>query len=436
MSKNPELSAKTVVIVGAGFGGLQCAKELAKAKCDVILIDKNNHHLFQPLLYQVATAALSPADIAAPVRTIFRDQDNIRIVMDEVVSLDCAQRKIFCQLEGEIKFDVLVLAPGTRHSYFSHPDWEAVAPGLKTLDDALDMRARILLAYENAEHKARKDDARAATTFVVVGGGPTGVELAGALAEIGRHTMIRDFPRLSVNDIRVILVEAGERILPSFDPKLSVKAQKALERLGVEVHCNSRVEQITEDHVQINGESLATETVLWAAGNQAPKWLRDSGLPCDSVGRVIVQSDCSVEGLPNVFVIGDAAHHQNEKGVLLPGVAQPAMQQGRYVAKLIASEAIGRPHLAFHYNDKGNMATIGRAQAVAELAGGIKLWGWVAWLLWAGIHVVSLIRFRNRFRVMMEWLWYYISYQPGARLIVADEHHEAREAAAKKQSTK
>ncbi len=410
-----------VVIVGAGFGGLECAKSLANRDCDVVLIDRNNHHLFQPLLYQVATAALSPSDIAAPVRSIFRHAPNVHVEMDEVISIDLSTHTIHRAIEGALSYDYLVLAPGTRHSYFAHPEWEQFAPGIKSLDDALELRRKILLAYEQAEHLHGKPEARRYTTFVVVGGGPTGVELAGALAEIGRHTMSLDFPSIPLSDIRVLLVEAGDRVLSSFPSLLSRKAQLSLEKLGVELLLNSRVQDVQEDHVMVNGTRIDTANVLWAAGNQAPKLLQDLHVELDTVGRVIVQADCSLASHPNVFVIGDAAHHLDEKQRLLPGVAQPAMQQGRFVAKLITRQS-SSPRPRFHYFDKGNMATIGRAKAVADLNHGIHLWGFIAWFMWAAIHVVSLIKFRNRFSVMMEWLWYYISYQPGARLILRDAH--------------
>lgn len=414
-----------VVIVGAGFGGLQTARALANSAVDVHLIDKNNHHLFQPLLYQVATAALSPADIAAPVRTIFRDAKNVNVEMDEVIAIDVEKSVVHRRIEGSLAYDYLVLAPGTRHSYFGHPEWEEYAPGLKSLDDALDIRRKILVAYEQAEHHLSQPGHEQCTTFIVVGGGPTGVELAGALAEIGSHTMLRDFPMLNPSDIRVILVEAGERILPSFDERLSLKAQKHLQDLGVEVRTSARVENISEEGVTINSEYIQTCNVIWAAGNAAPSWLAGINTPLDKAGRVIVQHDCSLPAYPKVFVIGDAAHFSNKKDVPLPGVAQVAMQQGRYVATLIKKKIPQDLRPPFRYVDKGNMATIGRAKAVAELAGGIRLWGFVAWALWAMIHVVSLIRFRNRFSVMMEWLWYYISYQPGARLIIEERHNNA-----------
>ncbi len=407
-----------VVIIGAGFGGLECAKALASSGLQVSLIDRNNHHLFQPLLYQVATAALSPADIAAPLRSIFRGASNIHVQMDEVEAIDPERKTIRRKIEGELAYDYLVIAPGTRHSYFAHPEWEQFAPGIKSLDDALEMRRKILLAYEQAEHHLGTSDAVQYTTFVVVGGGPTGVELAGALAEIGRHTMSLDFPDIKSSDIRVLLVEAGDRILSAFAPILSAKARLALEQLGVEIMERSRVESVAADHVIINGARIETTNVLWAAGNQAPSLLRDLQVPLDAMGRVLVNDDCSIPQHPDVFVIGDAAHFNDEQGRALPGVAQVAMQQGRYVAALCAERVSHDKRPPFHYRDRGNMATIGRAKAIADLNHGLRLWGFMAWAMWALIHVVSLIKFRNRFSVMMEWLWYYISYQPGARLIL------------------
>ncbi len=407
-----------IVIVGAGFGGLECARALANTALQVTLIDRTNHHLFQPLLYQVATAALSPADIAAPVRSVLRNANNVQVEMDEVVTINLTNSTITRRIEGELSFDALILAPGTRHSYFAHPEWEVHAPGIKSLDDALEMRRKILLSYEQAEHFHGRPEAQRFTTFVVVGGGPTGVELAGALAEIGRHTMAQDFPTLNPNDIHVLLVEAGPRVLSSFPEKLSIKAAQALKKLGVELHLNSRVEHVAHDHVIVNGSRIESANVLWAAGNQAPALLQQLGAELDNIGRVIVQADCSVPLHPNVFVIGDAAHHRDAKGQLIPGVAQPAMQQGRYVADLLLHAVPAAQRVPFRYNDRGNMATIGRAQAIADLNHGVHLWGFAAWFIWAMIHVVSLIQFRNRFSVMMEWLWYYISYQPGARLIL------------------
>lgn len=405
-----------VVIVGAGFGGLQAATTLKNKPCTVTVIDKTNHHLFQPLLYQVATAALSPADIAAPVRTILRNAKNITVEMDEVTSIDTSRNVVFRKQEGELTYDYLILSPGTRHSYFGNNDWEEFAPGLKSLNDALIIRRKILKAYEKAKHS--NGNIAKHTTFVVVGGGPTGVEIAGALAEIGRQTMLQDFPELTASDIRVVLVEAGKSILSAFPESLSKHAQQHLLDLGVEVQTNSKVQNITQDSVTINGTVIETENVIWAAGNTASDLLKQVPTTLDSAGRVVVQQNCSVKEAPNVFVIGDAAHFPDTTYTALPGVAQVAMQQGRFVAKTILSN---NPNAKFVYNDKGNMATIGRAKAVAYLFGKVQLWGFAAWAIWALIHVVSLIKFRNRVSVMSEWLWYYVTYQPGARLIIEEQ---------------
>jgi len=404
-----------VVIVGGGFGGLSAAKALMNSDVDVTLIDKTNHHLFQPLLYQVATAALSPGDVAQPIRSILRSSRNLHVVMTTVTNID-TQRKEVITTDGAYQYDSLILAPGARHSYFGHEEWEQNAPGLKDLSDALLIRERILRTFEEAEHHAATVVARTMLTFVVVGGGPTGVELAGAIAEISLRTMLPDFPRLKRSDVRVILVEGGPRILSSFSDSHSAKAVKMLQRLGVEVMCDSAVSDVNDHGVMVGNEFIASRNVIWAAGNKASQLLETLDVELDRAGRVLVNPDCSVPLLSDVFVIGDGAHFNTLNGPL-PGVAQVAMQQGVYVAKLIKKNIPREGRAPFHYRDYGTMATIGRAKAVAHVFG-IRSSGLIAWLMWAVIHVMQLISFRNRLKVMVEWMWYYISFQPGARLII------------------
>ncbi|MBK6419621.1 MAG: NAD(P)/FAD-dependent oxidoreductase [Ignavibacteria bacterium] len=411
----PTGGRRRVVIVGGGFGGLSAAKALMNSDVDVTLIDKTNHHLFQPLLYQVATAALSPGDVAQPIRSILRSSRNLHVVMTTVTNID-TQRKEVITTDGAYQYDSLILAPGARHSYFGHEEWEQNAPGLKDLSDALLIRERILRTFEEAEHHAATVVARTMLTFVVVGGGPTGVELAGAIAEISLRTMLPDFPRLKRSDVRVILVEGGPRILSSFSDSHSAKAVKMLQRLGVEVMCDSAVSDVSDHGVMVGNEFIASRNVIWAAGNKASQLLETLDVELDRAGRVLVNPDCSVPLLSDVFVIGDGAHFNTLNGPL-PGVAQVAMQQGVYVAKLIKKNIPREGRAPFHYRDYGTMATIGRAKAVAHVFG-IRSSGLIAWLMWAVIHVMQLISFRNRLKVMVEWMWYYISFQPGARLII------------------
>ncbi|MBK6759756.1 MAG: NAD(P)/FAD-dependent oxidoreductase [Candidatus Kapabacteria bacterium] len=411
----PTGGRRRVVIVGGGFGGLSAAKALMNSDVDVTLIDKTNHHLFQPLLYQVATAALSPGDVAQPIRSILRSSRNLHVVMTTVTNID-TQRKEVITTDGAYQYDSLILAPGARHSYFGHEEWEQNAPGLKDLSDALLIRERILRTFEEAEHHAATVVARTMLTFVVVGGGPTGVELAGAIAEISLRTMLPDFPRLKRSDVRVILVEGGPRILSSFSESHSIKAVKMLQRLGVEVMCDSAVSDVNDHGVMVGNEFIASRNVIWAAGNKASQLLETLDVELDRAGRVLVNPDCSVPLLSDVFVIGDGAHFNTLNGPL-PGVAQVAMQQGVYVAKLIKKNIPREGRAPFHYRDYGTMATIGRAKAVAHVFG-IRSSGLIAWLMWAVIHVMQLISFRNRLKVMVEWMWYYISFQPGARLII------------------
>ena len=412
----PTNARSKVVIVGGGFGGLAAARALEKAEVDVVLIDRANHHLFQPLLYQVATAALSPGDIAWPLRTLFRSQRNVRVVLGEVQRIDRAGRQVELMEGAPIPYDRLVLAPGARHSYFSHPEWEADAPGLKTLPDALELRERMLMAFERAERLNGTQDVHQYLTFVIVGGGPTGVELAGALAEIGKKAMAPDFRVLHEEEFRIVLVEGSGRILEAFSPNLSRKAQSALEALGVRVMLNSRVEEVTSQGVLAGTEFICSANILWAAGNVTSPIVKSLDAPLDVAGRVLVRQDLSLSGDPWIFVIGDAAHCLTREGRPLPGLAPVAMQEGRYVAGIIGGHVPEEQRPPFKYRDRGIIATIGRAKAVAQF-GPFALSGLVAWLAWCVIHIFFLIGFRNRFRVMFEWIWYYLTFKPGARLI-------------------
>lgn len=408
------MAYKRVVIIGGGFGGLTAARSIHHA--EVTLIDRTNHHLFQPLLYQVATTALSPGDIAWPLRTLFRSQRNVRVMMDDVVSLDRAARMVHLQNSSPIAFDILIVASGSRHAYFGHDEWESSAPGLKTMTDAVQLREKMLLAFEDAERRRTSTGVRSQLTFVIVGGGPTGVELAGALAELGRKTMGPDFPSLRLEDFSILLVEAGSRILPAFDAQLSAKAAAALTRMGVMIKLGSPVSAIHADGVRVGQEWIPSTNVIWAAGNQASPLLNTLSAPQDSFGRIKVRSDLTIPQDPWIFVIGDAAHCVGHNEKPLPGVAPVAIQQGRYVADLIDQDVAPDQRPLFAYADRGMLATIGRAQAVAQF-GSVRASGLAAWLLWCVVHIFFLISFRSRFRVMSEWVWYYLTFKPGARLI-------------------
>ena len=405
-----------VVIVGGGFGGLWAARGLATAPVRVTLVDRCNHHLFQPLLYQVATAGLSSPDIAAPLRHILRKQRNVTVLMDDVTRVDADGKAVELAAGTRLAYDHLVLATGARHAYFGHDEWAVHAPGLKTLDDALAIRRRILQAFERAE--AENDEAvrRAWLTFVVVGGGPTGVELAGTLAEIARHTLRREFRRSDPSHARVLLVEAGPRVLAALPEDLSAKAQRQLEKLGVEVQTGRAVTAIDAGSVQLGEERIATRTALWAAGVAASPLGRDLGVAVDRAGRVPVAPDLSVPGHPEIFVVGDLAS-VTQDGKPVPGVAPAAKQMGAYAAKAIRSRLAGEPVPPFRYADAGSLATIGRMAAVADL-GRVKLSGIVAWWFWLLIHVLFLIGFRSRLIVMINWAWSYWTYQRHARIIV------------------
>lgn len=412
-----------VVIVGGGFAGLACARALGRSEVDVVLVDRRNHHLFQPLLYQVATAALSPANIAAPIRRIMRRQRNCTVVMGEVESIDAGARTIRIGGNGR-PYDYLVLACGMTHNYFGHDEWRNVAPGLKSVDDALEIRQRVLLAFEAAE--VENDDAarRAHLTFVIVGAGPTGVELAGAIAEIATQSIPRDFRRVDTRLAKVVLVEGADRVLPTFHEESSARAKRDLEKLGVEVVLGQMASAIDEAGVTIgkgdDARRIESRCVLWAAGLKAESVLDCLDVAKDRMGRVEVDEDLSAPGHREVFVVGDLmAHKDPESGQATPGVAQAAMQSGRYVGALIAAEVGGGSRGAvgpFRYKDKGSMATIGRARAVAEI-GSWRFGGFVAWVLWSVVHVSFLIGFRNKLMALIEWSWLYLSWSRGARLI-------------------
>jgi NADH dehydrogenase len=408
---------KSVVIVGGGFAGLNAAKALSgTTDVSVTLIDRRNHHLFQPLLYQVAMAGLSPADIATPIRSLLARQKNARVLQGDVTGLDLGNQKIQTSF-GDVSFDYLVLACGSRHSYFGHNDWEPFAPGLKTLEQATEIRRRVLLAFETAESSNDKAERKKQLTFVVVGGGPTGVELAGAIGEMTRFTLVRDFRNIDASLARIILVEAGPRILSMFSPDQAAKATRYLESLGVQVWVNSSVSKVDAEGVQVGDENIDAATVLWAAGVEASGLGKLTGGETDRSGRVAVEKDLSLAGHPNVFLLGDMALARDEKGKQLPGTAPVAMQQGLYLGKLIRDELKGRPRKPFHFVDKGQMATIGRSRAIVEV-GKWHLAGRFAWFLWLVVHIYYLTGFRNRLFVVAQWAWSYLTFRRGARLIL------------------
>ena len=413
---DPDTRAR-VVIVGGGFGGLQAAKTLADTPVHITLVDRRNHHLFQPLLYQVATAALSPADIAQPIRSVLRGQPNVEVILADVDAIDVAAKEVILEEDaGRLPYDYLILAAGANHAYFGHDEWAPNAPGLKTLEDALDIRRRILTSFEEAEREPDPVRRKALMTFVVVGGGPTGVEMAGAIAEIARFSLARDFRHIDTRDAKVILVEAGTQLLAAFPDRLSRHALRDLERLGVEVRFGKPVTAIAPGAVTVGDEIIPANTVVWAAGVQASPLGRSLGVELDRAGRVLINPDLSVPGHPEIFVIGDMASLKDARGRPLPGVAQVAMQQGAWAAANIVRAIEGKPARPFRYRDLGNMATIGRNSAVADIRG-LRLTGFVAWLAWAVVHILNLIGFRNRVLVALQWLWDYLTFQRGARLI-------------------
>jgi NADH:quinone reductase (non-electrogenic) len=407
-----------VVIIGAGFGGLYAARALRHAPVDVTVVDRRNHHLFQPLLYQVATAGLSPGDIAYPIRGVLGRQKNTRVLLAEARTIDLAKRQVVLK-DGVLGYDYLILATGASHAYFGHDEWEQHAPGLKTLEDALEIRRRILYAFERAEREGEEARRRELLTFAVVGAGPTGVELAGAIAEISRQVMVSDFRAINPREARVILVEAGPRVLSAYPAELSAKAEAALQRLGVEVWTSSPVTSMETGRVRLGEREVRAATVLWAAGVKASPLAATLGVKLDRAGRVLVEPDLSIPGHPEAFVIGDLACFLHQTGKPLPGVAPAAIQQGRHAAQNIRRAASGKPRRPFHYLDKGTLATIGRAAAVADF-GFIKFSGFFAWLAYLFVHLFFLIGFRNRFVVMFEWAWAYFTFQRAARLITGD----------------
>ena len=405
-----------VVIVGGGFGGLYAARALAKAPVEVTVVDRTNHHVFQPLLYQVATASLSPSQIAYPIRGVLRHQKNTRVLLAEVVAVDPA-RRVVKLADGELPYDRLILAPGARHSYFGHADWEPFAPGLKTLDDALRIRSQVLLAFERAERESDPERRRALLTFVIVGGGPTGVELAGAIGEIACKVMASDFRTFDTRDAQTILVEAGPRILPAVPADLSEKAERSLERLCVEVRTGQAVTRLENGFVWLGADRIGAGTVLWAAGVEPSPLARSLGVPLDRAGRVIVNADLTIPGHPEVLVIGDLAALNDASGKPLPGLAPVAIQQGEYAARAVRRALRGETREPFRYRNKGTMATIGRNAAVVDL-GRLRFSGYPAWLVWCFILILWLIGFRNRFLVMFEWAWAYFRFERSARLII------------------
>lgn len=414
--------------MGAGFGGLYSAKKLARENVYITLIDRRNFHLFQPLLYQVATGSLSSGEIASPIRSEFRNHKNVTVLQSEVTKIDCARRLVVIADGQGIPYDYLVVATGSNHSYFGRDDWAKLAPGLKTVEDALEIRSRILRAFEHAELMAGDHEkVTAAMTFVIVGGGPTGVELAGTIGELAHTTLLGEFRRIKTSDARVILVENDDCVLPMYSRKISERAGEFLRQLGVELKLGWKVTDVTENDVELSGEGgkqrIPCETVLWAAGNRASplgKMLTEqSGTEADRAGRVVVNDHLNLPGWPNVYVIGDLAHATNSDGNILPGIAPVAMQQGKYVAKSIARKIRGKDIKPFDYFDKGSLAVVGRDRAVLE-RGKFRLTGWLAWVLWAGVHIAYLIEFQNRIIVMSRWAMNYFTRQRGARLITGE----------------
>jgi NADH dehydrogenase len=409
-----------VVVVGAGFGGLEAARKLARAPVDVTVIDRHNYHLFQPLLYQVATAALSPADIAQPIRAVLRHQQNASVLLDEVIGIDAAARRIETRFAATRAYDFLVLATGSQYAYFGHGDWPKLAPGLKSIDDATLIRRRVLLAFEEAESVTDPELRQRLLTFVLVGAGPTGVEMAGALAELAHATLSRDFRQINPQTARILLVEAGPRVLAGFPEELAAFARRSLERMGVDVLLGTPIEAIDQQGVLAGGKRIEAANVIWCAGVEASPVARWLGVPAAEGGRVKVAPDLSIPEHPETFVIGDAAFVTGRGGDPLPGVAPVAEQQGDYVAEVIARRVRGEPAPPpFRYRDKGMLATIGRHSAIADF-GRIRLTGWIAWVLWGVVHIFFLIGFRNRMAVFFNWMWAWLTYGRGARLITGE----------------
>jgi NADH dehydrogenase len=410
-----------VVILGGGFAGLYAARKLRHARVQVTLVDRRNHHLFQPMLYQVATAGLNPSDIASPIRSILRGAKNVEVLLAEVQSIDVERREVTFSDGATVSYDYLIVATGAHHSYFGHDEWELLAPGLKSLEDALQIRRRVLLAFERAEREKDPVRRHAYLTFVIVGGGPTGVEMAGAVAEIRRYALRRDFRHIDPAEATVLLLEGGPRLLPSYPESLSAEAKHELRRLGVEVRTEALVTDIRPGSVSAAGWTIPTQTVIWAAGNMASPVLRSLGAPLDRVGRAIVEPDCTIPGRPEVFVLGDAAAFNHQEGGPLPGICPVAIQMGEYAASVIQGDLAGRPRRPFRYWDKGQLAVIGRGQAVADIWK-LHFGGFIAWLIWIFVHIFFLIGFRNRVLVLLQWAWSYLTYRRGARLITEEVH--------------
>jgi NADH dehydrogenase len=406
-----------IVIIGGGFGGLYAARQLNHQNVDVTLVDRTNHHCFQPLLYQVATATLAATDITAPTRWLLRNQRNARVLLNEIVSIDIGARTVTCNDGSQVPYDYLIVAAGARHSYFGHAAWEAHAPGLKSIEDALEIRRRFLMAFERAEQAPTPEEQKKWLTFVLVGGGPTGVELAGMIPTVARHGLPSEFKRVDTRTARVILLEGGPRILPAFPDDLSQRAVEQLEDLGVEVRVNAKVTDIQRDHVLVGGERIDAHTIFWAAGNQCSPLGRFLDAKLDGAGRVLVAPDLSVPDHPEIFVVGDLAAMTTD-GKPVPGVAPAAIQSGPRAAKNILLRIERRDTVPFRYRNKGDLATIGRYRAVALIAG-LHLSGWFAWWTWLFVHILYLAGFRNRLSVLLEWGYSFFTYERGARLITA-----------------
>jgi NADH dehydrogenase len=415
------LPRTNVVIIGGGFGGLAAARALARANVRVVLVDRRNHHVFQPLLYQVATAGLSPGDIASPIRWILRRQPNVQVLLGEVASIDPVGHLVALAEGGrKVPYDFLIVAAGATHAYFGHDEWREAAPGLKTLEDGLEIRRRVLLAFERAEAERDPEVRRTLLTFVVVGGGPTGVELAGALAELARHSLAREFRAIDPGSARILLLEASDQLLSAFPADLQAAAERDLRRLGVEIRKGAAVTHLGEGAVRIGGERIMAGTAIWAAGVAASPLGRSLGAPLDRQGRVRVQPDLSVPGHPDVFVVGDLAAVTGADGRPLPGVAPVAIQQGQHAARNLERLRRGDPTVPFRYRNPGNLATIGRASAVADF-GWLRLRGWIAWVTWLFVHILKLTGFRNRLVVLVQWAWAYFTRQRSVRLITGDD---------------
>jgi NADH:ubiquinone reductase (H+-translocating) len=408
-----------VVIVGAGFGGLTAARRVAKLPVQVTLVDRRNHHTFQPLLYQVATAGLSPGEIAAPIRSILKARTNVEVLLEEVIDFDLDRKQVITKAKS-LDYDFLIIASGATHAYFGHEEWEPLAPGLKAIEDALEIRRRVLLAFELAEIQAAEGGNATPLQFVVIGAGPTGVELAGTLAEVAHHSMNHEFRKIDPRQARILLIEGGPRVLPAYSEDLSRKAETQLRHLGVEVRTSHMVTGVEPGAVWTGNEKLPASVTLWAAGVAASPLGKRLKVPVDRAGRVLVRPDLSIPGHAEVFAIGDLAALNDESGKLLPGVAQVAIQQGNWAAEMIARDLENQPRRDFHYHDKGSLATIGRAAAVAQF-GKFEISGYFAWLAWLFIHILFLIGFRNRLLVMTQWAFSYFTYERGARLITGSD---------------